>query len=235
MSKMTFGTIKSIIENNLLESYKNEKEFKKTLREFKHNVLNNKSMSKAYTLYDQLSTPQGLNEGDAKEFLEEGISLLQRVLPSIKLPTNVSESVKNGYGDIDTLVYTQKMSLSERIKSKKNIVAILTSKPQDIKESINIPVKSMVNIANQTLRNYLDTLDENSKKEFIQIVSEDTKVLEEKFEVIRESAISKLNTIMENENESEIKSRISETIIKLKDEKFDQMNFLRLKNLEESI
>lgn len=232
---MTFGTIKSIIENNLLESYKNEKEFKKTLREFKHNVLNNKSMSKAYTLYDQLSTPQGLNEGDAKEFLEEGISLLQRVLPSIKLPTNVSESVKNSYGDIDTLVYTQKMSLSERIKSKKNIVAVLTSKPQDIKESINIPVKSMVNIANQTLRNYLDTLDENSKKEFIQIVSEDTKVLEEKFEVIRESAISKLNTIMENENESEIKSRISETIIKLKDEKFDQMNFLRLKNLEESI
>ena len=127
------------------------------------------------------------------------------------------------------------MSLSERIKSKKNIVAVLTSKPQDIKESINIPVKSMVNIANQTLRNYLDNLDENSKKEFIQIVSEDTKVLEEKFEVIRESAISKLNTIMENENESEIKSRISETIIKLKDEKFDQMNFLRLKNLEESI
>ena len=127
------------------------------------------------------------------------------------------------------------MSLSERIKSKKNIVAILTSKPQNVKESINIPVKSMVNIANQTLRNYIDTLDENSKKEFIQIVSEDTKILEEKFEVIRESAINKLETIMENENESEIKLRISETITKLKDEKFDQMNFLRLKNLEESI
>lgn len=232
---MTFGTIKSIIENNLLESYKNEKEFKKTLREFKHNVLNNKSMSKAYTLYDQLSTPQGLNDDEAKEFLEEGISLLQRVLPSIKLPRTVSESVKNGYTDIDTLVYTQKISLSERIKSKKNIVVILTSKPQNVKESINIPIKSMVSIANQTLRNYIDTLDENSKKEFIQIVSEDTKILEEKFEVIRESAINKLETIMENENESEIKSRISETITKLKDEKFDQMNFLRLKNLEESI
>ena len=232
---MTFGIVKSIIENNLLESYKNEKEFKKTLREFKHNVLNNKSMSKAYTLYDQLSTPQGLNTDDAKEFLEEGILLLQRVLPNIKLPRTISESVKNGYTDIDTLVYTQKMSILERIKSKKNIVVILTSKPQNVKESINIPVKSMVNIANQTLRNYIDTLDENSKKEFIQIVSEDTKILEEKFEVIRESAINKLETIMENENESEIKSRISETITKLKDEKFDQMNFLRLKNLEESI
>jgi len=235
MSKMTFGTIKSLIENNLLESYKNEKEFKKTLREFKHNVLNNKSMSKAYALYDQLSTPQGLNEHDAKEFLEEGILLLQRVLPSIKLPRTVSESVKNGYGDIDTLVYTQKLDLMERVNAKKNIVAVLTLKPNSVKESINIPVKSMVSIANQTLRNYLDTLDENSKKEFIQIVSEDTKTLESKFEVIRESAINKLQTIMENENESEIKTRISETISKLKDEKFDQMNFLRLKNLEESI
>jgi hypothetical protein len=235
MSKMTFGTVKSLIENNLLESYKNEKEFKKTLREFKHNVLNNKSMSKAYSLYNQLSTPQGLNEHDAKEFLEEGILLLQKVLPSIKLPKTVSESVKNGYRDIDTLVYTQKLNLLERVQSKKNIVAILTSKPEIVKESINIPVKSMVNIANQTLKNYLDTLDENSKKEFIQIVSEDTKILESKFETIRESAINKLQIIMENENESEIKSRISETIIKLKDEKFDQMNFLRLKNLEESI
>ena len=33
---MTFGTIKSLIEKNLLESYKNEMEFKKTLREFIH-------------------------------------------------------------------------------------------------------------------------------------------------------------------------------------------------------
>ena len=82
---MTFGTIKSIIEKNLLESYKNEKDFKKSLREFKQNVLNDKSISKAYSLYDQLSTPQGLSESDAKEFLEEGISLLSKILPSIKL------------------------------------------------------------------------------------------------------------------------------------------------------
>jgi hypothetical protein len=232
---MTFGKIKSFIENNLLESYKNELEFKKTLREFKHNVLNNKSMSKAYNLYDQLSTPQGLNEHDAKEFLEEGISLLQKVLPLIKLPKSLSESVKNRYTDIDTLVYTQKLNLTERIQSKKNIVSVLTSQTNVIKESINIPIKSMVSIANQTLRNYLDTLDENSKKEFIQLVSEDTKILEDKFEVIRESAITKLQTLLEKENENEIKNRISETINKLKDEKFDQMNFLRLKNLEESI
>lgn len=232
---MTFGKIKSIIENNLLESYKDEKEFKKSLKEFKHNVLNNKTMSKLYSLYDQLSTPQGLNESDAKDFLEEGIHLIQKLLPSIKLPRSLSENVQNKYSDIDALVYTNKLNLLERVNSKKNIISVLTSTNNVVKESINIPLKSMVSIANQTLNKYVENLDESSKKEFLQLISEDSKSLEDKFETIRESAISKLNVILEKEEEFELKTKLSETIDRLKTEKFDQLNFLKLKNLEESI
>jgi len=232
---MTFGKIKSIIENNLLESYKDEKEFKKSLKEFKHNVLNNKTMSKLYSLYDQLSTPQGLNESDAKDFLEEGIHLIQKLLPSIKLPRSLSENVQNRYSDIDALVYTNKLNLLERVNSKKNITSVLTSTNNVVKESINIPLKSMVSIANQTLNKYVENLDESSRKEFLQLISEDSKSLEDKFETIRESTISKLNVILEKEEEIELKTKLSETIDRLKNEKFDQLNFLKLKNLEESI
>ena len=231
---MTFGQIKSIIENSLIESYKNEAEFKKSLREFKHNVLSNKSMSKIYSLYDQLSVPQGLSESDAKEYLEEGVNLIQKLLGSIKLPKTLSESV-NEYSDIDTLVYLNKINLSERVSAKKNIINILTSEKKTVKESINIPIKSMVNIANQTLRNSIENLSENDKKEFFQIISEDTKTLETKFETLRESTINKLNVILENEKEFEVKTKISETIDRIKNEKFDQLNFLKLKNLENSI
>lgn len=231
---MTFGQIKSLIEKNLLESYKSETEFKKSLREFKQNVLNNKSISKVYNLYDQLSTPQGLNESEAKEFIEEGVNLLQRILPSIKMPKSFEQEVKNNYSDIDTLVYTKKISISERIQAKKNIIEILKQK-KNIKESINIPVTSMVKIANQTLRNYIETMDESSKKEFFQIVSEDNKNLENKFEELKTSAISKLENILENESENDVKTKINETIGKLKEEKFDQLNFLKLKNLESSL
>jgi len=232
---MTFGKIKSIIENNLIESYKDEKEFKKSLKEFKHNVLNNKTMSKLYSLYDQLSTPQSLNESDAKDFIEEGVSLIQKLLPSIKLPRTLSENIQNKYSDIDALVYTNKLNLLERVNSKKNIISVLTSTNNVVKESINIPLKSMVSIANQTLNKYVENLDESSKKEFLQLISEDTKSLEDKFETIRESAISKLNVILEKEEEFELKTKLSETIDRLKTEKFDQLNFLKLKNLEESI
>ena len=233
---MTFGQIKSIIENNLLESYRNEQEFKKSLKEFKHNVLSNKNMSKLYSLYDQLTTPQGLTENDAKDFLDEGISLIQKLLPLIKTPKTVTENVENKYSDVDALVYTNKLDLMERLKSKKNLIQTLKlSKKETIKETINIPLKSMVFIANQTLNSYLDNLDETAKKEFIQLMSEDTSSLKEKFETLRESTIGKLNTLLENEHEFEIQTKLSETIDRLKVEKFDQLNFLKLKNLEESI
>lgn len=232
---MTFGQIKSLIEKNLIESYKSEKEFKKSLKEFKHNVLNNKHMAKLYSLYDQLSMPQGLNESDAKDFLEEGVNLIQQILPNIKLPKTLSENIKNKYSDIDSLVYSNKLNLLERVNSKKNITNVLISNVTPIKESVNLPLKSMVSIANQTLQKYIDTLDESSKKEFIQLISEDTETLENKFETIRESAITKLNSMLEKEQEFELKTKLSETIDKLKTEKFDQLNFLKLKNLEESI
>jgi hypothetical protein len=232
---MTFGQIKSLIEKNLLESYNNAAAFKKSLREFKHNVLNNKSISKVYSLYDQLSTPQGLSESDAKEFIEEGVNLLQRILPTIKLPKSLEEQVENNYKHIDTLVYTKNVSIKERVVAKKNIEAILKTNKGAIKESINIPVSSMVKIANQTLRNYIETMDENSKKEFFQIVSEDNKNLENRFEELKTSAITKLQSILENESENDVKTKINETIDKLKDEKFDQLNFLKLKNLESSL
>ncbi len=232
---MTFGIVKSLIEKNLLESYKNEVEFKKTLREFKHNVLSNKAMSKAYAIYDQLSSPQGISEQDAKFFIEEGVSLLNKILPSIKLPKSFSQEIENKYSDIDTLVYNQGIDLIERVNAKKNILKVITSVKENIKENINIPISSMVAVANQTVNNYILNLDENSKKEFFQIVSEDTKSLESKFETIRESAISKLEVLQNNEESQDIKSKISETINRVKSEKFDQLNFLRLKNLEESI
>lgn len=232
---MTFGKIKSVIEKNLLESYKDEKNFKKTLREFKQNILNDKNLSKLYSIYDQLSTPQGLSEKDAKDFIEEGIDLIRRVLPSVKLPKTITESLENNYKDIDILVYNTKVNLSERLQSKKNLISILTSDKPRVKESINIPIKSMVNVANQTLKSYVENLDENSKKELFQIISEDSKVLENQFEELKNSTISKLQSIMESENENEVKTKISETIDKLKTERFDQINYLRLKNFSSSI
>lgn len=231
---MTFGQIKTAIEKNLLESYKDQNEFKKSLREFKHNVLRDNKLSKLYSIYEQLSTPQSLSESDANEVLNEGLSLISKLLPKVKLPQNLSET-KNEYQDIDTLVYTSNSNLVERVECKKNIIKVLKSQPQKLKESVKLPINSMVKIANQTLDNYIQNMDESSRKIFIEIIKSDNEKLKENFDTLKENTLNKLNVLLESENETEMKSVLSETIQKIKSDEFTQMNYVKLISLEKSL
>ena len=232
---MTFGEVKSIIEESLIESYKDQKNFKKVMNEFHQNVLTNKSISKLYSLYDDLTSEKGMSESDAKEYLEEGVKLIQTILSSSKLPKSSSKNINNKYSDLDTIVYVKSLNISERIQAKKNLVDTLKKSPNKVNESINIPLKSMVSVANQTLKSYVDTMDENTKKEFLKVVTGNPKELETEFTTIKESAITKLQTILEGENEVDLKTKISETINKIKGEEFNQMNYVRISSLEKSI
>jgi hypothetical protein len=234
---MTFGLVKSIIEENLLESYKDEKSFKKAMNEFKQNILNHKEISKIYSLYDDLSKPQSLSEQDAKEFVSEGISLIQKLLPKVKLPKIVGESkVENKYKTIDELVYIEnKVSILERMELKKKLYKLMTESQKSSKETIQIPLSTMVKIANQTVQKYVENLDENSKKELFEILKEDSNELQNKFDILKESAISKLTPMVESESDSETKSKLQETISKIQGDTFTQLNFLKLKKLTESL
>jgi hypothetical protein len=234
---MTFGQIKTIIENQLIESYKDGKEFKQSLKEFKEDVLDNKNISKLYSLYTDLSTPQGLSEQDAYEFIKEGVDLIQKTLPKVNLPKgNIKES-KNNYKSIDDLVYVdgKGIDLNGRLQNKKELVKVLTQSKTKIKESVNIPLSSMVKVANQSLNNYIETLDESSKKELMEIINEDTKSLKIKFESLKKDATIKLNGLIENESDSDIKSKITETVERINNEKFNQVAYLKLKQLVESL
>jgi hypothetical protein len=231
---MTFGQIKSILEKNLLESYSNPSSFKKTLKEFKHNVLNNKNFSKLYSLYDELTTPKGLTESDAKEYLEEGLSLIRSILETTQLPKN-GELSENTYKDLDNLVYLNNINISERLESKKNILNTLISKPTVNETKVSIPLRSMVHIANQTVQSYLEGLDETVKKEVFHVLATNENDLELEYKSLKENTINSLSTLLENNTDSEVKVKLNETIEKIKSEKFDQVNFVRLKHLNDSI
>jgi hypothetical protein len=235
---MTFGLLKSIIEKNLLESYKDSSSFKKAINEFKINVLNNKNLSKVYSIYDELTKPQGLSTEDAKDFLEEGLWTLRNLVSNLKMPKNILETkTENKYRNIDLLLYPDlsNLTIKEKVQIKKEIIKNLSSSVPIHEAKVNLPLTSMVKIANQTLHNYLDNLDENSKKEFFELIKEDSQVLESKFESLKTLAVDKLSPILENEKDSETKKRISETIDKIKRDRFDQITYLKLKNLVESI
>lgn len=234
---MTFGIIKTIIEDTILESYKDEKSFKRAINEFRQNVLNNKNLSKVYALYDELSKPQGLSESDAKEFVQEGITLIQKLLENIKLPKVMRESqVENKYSLIDELVYSpSKIDLLKRVNAKKEIYKTLQESVQPKTSNVALPISSMVKIANQTIHNYLENIDENTRKEFLELVKEDTKTLEVKFSEMKSIVLEKLNPLFISENDESVKEKLKETIQRIEKENFDQLNFIKLKKLKESL
>jgi len=231
---MTFGQIKSAIEKSLVESYKNQSDFKKTLREFKHNILENKSFSKLYSIYDDLYKPQGLSKEDAELFLNEGVEIIRHLVDKTQLPNGVGIS-ENVYSDLDNLVYFKNVNLSERVQSKKRIIETLMKTKTNVNETVKIPLKSMVNIANQTVQSYLETLDESTKVEVFHLMATSKDDLEKEFQTIKESTIEKLVVISEKESEKDMKTKLNETIEKIKSENFDLMNYIRLKQLKDSI
>lgn len=232
---MTFGQIKSNIEYRLTESYKNEKEFKKVLKEFKEIVLNNKPFAELFSLYDDLSKPQGLTENDANDFVNEGITRVKELLSNTKLPKVKKNLTENRYSLIDNLVYSSKGKLIERVVNKKQLIKTISESKKEVSESVKIPLNSMVKIANQTLKNYIETLDESSKKDLLDILKEDVTSLELKYKTLQNTAKEKLTSILENENDVTTKSTLSETISKIQSEKFNQLNYFKLKTLVESI
>ena len=59
--------------------------------------------------------------------------------------------------------------------------------------------------------------------------------LEKEFETLKENTVQKLSSLKDNESESDVVKTIKETIEKIQSEKFDQLNYVRLKQLGESI
>jgi hypothetical protein len=234
---MEFGLIKSKIDKKLFESYKNDT-FNKEIKNFKKLVLENKTLSKVFYFYDELSKEKGFEKSFAEDYLDECISLYKNIdTKSISLK-EVSDWVKNIksenlYEDIDTVLGKNTLVVENIIKSKSNIVNRLSTKPTE-PEFINIPIENMVSVANQKMEEYLSNLSESEIKEISKYKSLSENELQIRYDALSEIVIGKLEKLTEN-SDTEIKEKINETIEKVKSEKVDSITLYKLKNLSENL
>ena len=238
---MNFGIIKSRIEHTLLESYR-KGTFKEDMKNFKKLVLENKNISKLYYLYDDLSSNKGLHNEIVNDYINESITIYENTLNKItgneinKIISWVgSPKIDNNYEVIDNLFSTNILAIENRIQSKKVISETLKKIPNVVKESVNIPLSTMVNVANKTITNYIDSLTESEKSELTKLLSENDDKLEGEFNTIKESVVSKLTEMRDSESDKSTQSRIEETLNKVISEKYDKLSYFKLKNLNENI
>ena len=239
---MKFGILKSRIENVLLESYKNGS-FKNELKTFKKLVLENKNINRLYYIYDDLTSNKGLNKEIATDYINEMVIMyentINKLIPSdlkkVNDWVNNSFVVENKYELIDNLFSTGVLNLESKISSKKIITETITKNPVVEKDVVKVPLSTMVTMANKTISNYIDNLSESEKKDFNQMLSVDDLELEPKYSEIKESVVEKLNVMYNQNHDSTTRKTINETIEKLSTEKYDKLNYYKLKNLHDNL
>jgi hypothetical protein len=238
---MKFGKLKSKIENKLVESYKNGT-IKNDMSKFNSLVLKNKNVSKLFYLYDELTSNRGLNESIANEYINQSITFYENTINKIK-PSDLKglnswlegTEYNNEYDVVDDLFSTGVTKLEEKITSKKTILETITKTPKENKDVVAIPLKTMVDIANKTINNYVSNLTESDQKKLKSILSLNEDELKEKYDTLKESIISKLEKIQESEQDNEVGERINETITKVNSESFDKLNYLKLQELNNNL
>lgn len=236
----TFGTIKTKIEKASVKLY-GKPSFKIFLNQLKGMVLENKDISEIYYIYDDLSEKKGLPKDIADEYVNESIEYCQVLIESNKknleridnwVSSIVNEN-KNNYTDIDNTIYLNSIkNLETVLESKTNIKKTLISEEKtNIKENINLPLSSMVGIANKTLSKQLTNLSENDKKELKEIMSLDKESLKKEINNLKKEVKSKLNKTLNESTDSDLQSKINQTIKKVMDTNVTHYDYYKLKKL----
>ena len=183
-----------------------------------------------------------MNESIVDDYINESIKLYENTVNKLKTSdlNTISTWVKNvksdnKYESIDSLFSSGVLTIENRIKSKKLISESLVTKPKKTKEVVNVPISTMVNVANKTINKYINTLSESEKKELSQIFSINDEILIKEYNTIKDSVISKLNEMEKTEQDEKTKSTIIETLNKVNNENYDKLNYYKLKTLNENI
>ena len=238
---MKFGLLKSKIEKCLVESYSNNT-LKRDLFVFDQLVAKNKNLNKLYYLYDELSSNKGLSESIATDFITQSITLYENTVNKIS-KSDISDitlwvdqiNTKNSYEDIDNLFSNNVLTLESKIRSKSVILENLKKKEESQNEFKNVSINEMVSIANKTVKNYLSSLSENEKRKLDSILLESDEKLKLKYEIIKEDVLEKLEQITSQETDSEVSTKLTETINKVKSENYDKLNYFKLQELNRSL
>jgi hypothetical protein len=239
-TKMEFGLLKSKVEKLLSESYLTN-DFKFEMKVFKTLVLENKNISKLFYLYDELNSNKGMSDLLVNQYINECITIYENIinktlkkdLNQLKIWTSDIKS-ENKYEKIDNLFKTDILTIENKISSRK-LIAESLKKPQTKSiETINLPISTMIKLVNKTISNYIEDLTESDKIELNKLLTTDENDIKESYQHIKESVLKKLDNLFVD-SDIETKNKIEESINKIKSEKFDKLNYFRLKSLNENL
>jgi succinate dehydrogenase flavin-adding protein (antitoxin of CptAB toxin-antitoxin module) len=236
---MKFGVIKTLVENKLIESFRQDS-LKSDMNLFNKKLLKNKDFCKMMSIYDNLNENKGLDKETSRYLVDDlffefnKLKLSEQTLSFIKSWTK-DIVVENKYEIIDNLLYIDLSNPEKKSLAKKSVVESL-SKTKPIVESkkSNVPISSLLKIANSTAEKYLDNLNESERDSVKEILTSNDENLKTKFTELKETAIQKINTII-SESDEELTKVLVETKERLSNVKPSKKEYIKLLNLTQNL
>ena len=233
---MKFGQLMSKIEGLLINSYVNETA-KIELKNFRKLVLENKNASSMFHIYTELSKKKGLDKEIAESYINESLRQIEKISPRLntqKIEYWVKDVVcENIYEDIDNIVYSSPNKIMETVNSKKTLIKLL-SESSEVKSHIDLPIETLLNVANKSIKGYIENLDEDSKRDLSKVLMTEDVELSKEFDELKSKTIGKLSNITESLDEITSK-KLQETIEQVQSDTFSKINYVRLFNLHNNL
>lgn len=233
---MKFGQLMSKIEGLLINSYVNETA-KIELKNFRKLVLENKNASSMFHIYTELSKRKGLDKEIAEAYINESLRQIEKISPRLntqKIEYWVKDVVcENNYQDIDNIVYSTPNKIMETVNSKKTLINLL-SESTEVKSHIDLPIETLLNVANKSIKGYIENLDEDSKRDLSKVLMTEDVELSKEFDELKSKTIGKLSNITESLDEITSK-KLQETIEQVQSDTFSKINYVRLYNLHNNL
>lgn len=240
-----FGTIKSKLERASVDLF-GKKEFSSFIKNFKKAILENKDISEIYFIYDDLTSKKGISKDIATDYINESVEYCQILIEGNKSKinnidrwvSNLVSEVENKYKNIDTLIYNNSIKNLETVLESKNKVIstiILEENKKHIDNSIQLPISTMLKVAEHNIKNQLETLSEPEKKEIISIVSLSNKELNTEFKKLKDNVISNLKKSLNESIETDMKNVIDKTITKISESKCSPYDLYKLRKLNSGL
>ena len=233
---MKFGQLMSKIEELLINSYVNET-VKLELKNFNKLVLENKNASTMFFIYTELSKNKGLDKELAEAYINESLRQIEKISPKLntqKIEYWVKDVVcENNYKDIDNIVYSTPDKIMETVTSKKALISLL-SESSEVKSHIDLPIETLLNIANKSIKGYIENLDEDSKRDLSKVLMTEDVELSKEFDELKSKTIGKLSNITESLDDVTSK-KLQETIDQIQSDTFSKINYVRLYNLHNNL
>jgi hypothetical protein len=231
---MKIGILKSKVEKFLVESMSNNT-FKSEIKTFKSLVLEDKDIAKAFYIYDVLDRKRGMSKDDANSLIDECIRQFEKLNLNDKKLSKLNSWVgktklyENSYKQIDNILDTDNILFETILESKKNLIKAITS-TEKVKENANLPLDKVYEVAENTTKNFLMELSEQELKTLNKYLTLSEGEIKNKYSVISEMTIEKLEELKDN-SDSDTKTKIDETIERIKNDSPNQLNLVRLKKL----